>query len=82
MNRFMLVHTYNNLVDEEKANALTCPDDKIELIPMIDTDTDGDDPVMWCSACDTKYRFGQETWKQIESVVWEYYDKSNDYTIS
>lgn len=74
MNRFIIVHTYNNLVEEGKAAPLLCPDDNIQLISMIDADTDSEDPVMWCTACDTKFRFGLDTWKQIEAVVKEHYD--------
>lgn len=74
INKFVLVHSYNKLVDDDKAKPLVCPDDQQELVSMIDADGNTDDPVMWCPLCDTKYRFGLDTWNQIEAVVKEHYD--------
>jgi hypothetical protein len=75
MNKFILVHTYQTLVDEDKARPLVCPDDQQELVATIDTvNDDNEDPVMWCVLCDSKYDFGTDTWDQIRAVVSEHYD--------
>lgn len=77
MNKFILVHTYNNLVDDDKARPLVCrhcSDPQSELIPMIDAEKNTDEPVMWCPRCDTRFHFGTDTWGQIESIVMEHHD--------
>lgn len=74
MNKWILIHTYNNLVEDGKANALRCDDDNQLLIPMIDADEDSDDPVLWCPSCDTIRRPGINVWDQISAVVKEHHD--------
>lgn len=75
INKWILIHTYNNLVDDDKARPIVCPDDQQLLIPVIDTvRDDNDDPVLWCPACNARHRPGIDVWDQIEAVVKEHHD--------
>jgi len=64
-----------NLVDEDKARPLVCPDDQQELVSMIDSKNPAnEDPVFWCPVCDSRYDLGINTWDQILAIVKEHHD--------
>lgn len=75
MNKWIMIHTYNNLSDDGKAAPIVCPDCSGPLIPMIDTvDNSNDDPVLWCPSCDSRTRPGIAFWDQVRAVVKEHHD--------
>lgn len=69
LNRWQIIHTYNNLVDDGKAEPLRCPDENGLLIPMIDSEGLIDDPVLWCHTGNTIMKPGIDFWDQIGAVV-------------
>jgi hypothetical protein len=75
MNKWILIHTYQNLAEDGKASPLKCPDCDGPLISMIDSvDTKNEDPVLWCPSCDHRSKPGLDFWDQVTAVVKEHHD--------
>lgn len=75
MNQFKVIHTYNSLVDVNKAAPLLCPDDHVAMYVIADLTNKEPVPALKCSVCDAHIVPGLDLWKQIENVVLEHYDR-------
>lgn len=75
LNKWRIIHSYQNIVDDGNARPLRCPDDDAVLVSTMDIhDRSNPDPVLWCGACDKRIRPGLDVWDQITAVVKEHYD--------
>ena len=68
VNRWHLVHDYQNLNDDGLVPDLVCPNEGHHKVwPIIDPN--GDDPAFYCGPCDISIFPGINIWDQIEAAV-------------
>lgn len=69
-----LFHSYRRLVNEGKVKPITCPDDGVKVITVLDPDDETDSVSLWCPGCNTTIRPGLSVLDQIKAVVAEHSD--------
>lgn len=67
--RYQIYNSYRQLVAEDKAKPLLCPNCEFEYVSSIGTD---DEPVFECYTCGTKTILGTRSWSTIEAIVQEH----------
>lgn len=68
-------HSYRKLAENGKVKFLQCPDCSATLVTMGDEDNN---PVLWCSHCDSTIRPGLDLYDQIRAVVREHNVEEKD----
>lgn len=68
VNKFRLVHSYEQLVGEGKAAPIMCVMEHGRAITALDDDK-SDEPIFKCPVCLSTQRLGSDVWDQIQLVV-------------
>ena len=64
------IHAYRRLQDAGRLSPILCPDDQVELLPVINK-KNADLPSLKCLVCGTVFKPGLDVWDQIISNVRE-----------
>lgn len=61
-----VIHDYRRAVRRGLASPLTCPEDGVELVPVIDPN---DGPALRCTTCLAVYSIGLDMWDQMKAAI-------------